>query len=260
MDFEVTLSILSALSQFACLVWLSWLAPILTLQYSPLLIFRYFYIRTTHNGSQEGGRRRQHIRFRLPLFPRHWHLSQGSNFHFCLMFDSPRYLQYKLRVSVLIVYSGRARRGIGWEFAWLKAKYWDCGKKQDPRSQCLGSAEKKMTASEGREIGNRSQVITLLPLESSPDHRSQDWGDTRNPPWRGEVWWDGEGEDQGPCVNISWQCLVLKIETSIRQAPLLSAMRIKFVGSVNNKKQACSLLQILNIKKSVPADWQMRKG
>ena len=55
MSFEVTLSILSALSQFACLVWLSWLAPILTLQYSPLLIFRYFYIRTTHNGSQEEG-------------------------------------------------------------------------------------------------------------------------------------------------------------------------------------------------------------
>ena len=51
---------------------------------------------------------------------------------------------------------------------------------------------------------------------------------------------------------------VLKI--TIRQAPILSAMRIKFVGSVNNKKQACSLLQILNIKKSVPADWQMRKG
>ena len=59
------------------------------------------------------------------------------------MFDSPRYLQYKLRVSVLIVYSGRAQRGIGWELAWLKAKYWDCGKKQDPRSQCLGSAREK---------------------------------------------------------------------------------------------------------------------
>ena len=65
------------------------------------------------------------------------------------------------------------------------------------------------------------------------------------------------GEDLGPCVNRS-DGLVLKI--IIRQAPILSAMRIKFVGSVNNKKQACSLLQILNIKKSVPADWQMRKG
>ena len=50
------------------------------------------------------------------------------------------------------------------------------------------------------------------------------------------------------------------LKITIRQAPILSAMRIKFVGSVNNKKQACSLLQILNIKKSVPADWQMRKG
>ena len=102
------------------------------------------------------GERRQHIRFRLPLFPRHWHLSQGSNFHFYLMFDSPRYLQYKLHISVLIVYSGSpAHRGIGWEFAWLKAKYRDCGKKQDPRSQCLESAGKRWQRW-GREIGNRS--------------------------------------------------------------------------------------------------------
>ena len=208
-----------------------------------------------------GGRRRQHIRFRLPLFPRHWHLSQGSNFHFCLMFDSPRYLQYKLLVSVLIVYSGRARRGIGWEFAWLKAKYWDCGKKQDPRSQCLGSAGEKDDSEWG--AGNwesftsdhspASRIIVGSSLSGLRRHKKPSLE-------RREVWWDGEGEDQGPCVNISWQCLVLKIKISIRQAPLLSAMRIKFVGSVNNKKQACSLLQILNIKKSVPADWQMRKG
>ena len=216
----------------------------------------------SHNSQwQPGGGGREHIRFCLPLFPRHWHLSQGSNFHFCLMFDSPRYLQYKLLVSVLIVYSGRARRGIGWEFAWLKAKYWDCGKKQDPRSQCLGSAGEKDDSEWG--AGNwesftsdhspASRIIAGSSLSGLRRHKKPSLE-------RREVWWDGEGEDLGPCVNISWQCLVLKIKISIRQAPLLSAMRIKFVGSVNNKKQACSLLQILNIKKSVPADWQMRKG
>ena len=38
-----------------------------------------------------------------------------------------------------------------------------------------------------------------------------------------------------PCVNMS-DAVMMKIK--IRQAPTLSAMRIKFVGSVNNKKPA----------------------
>ena len=95
------------------------------------LLFLFSDISTFAQLTMAAGRRgRQHIRFRLPLFPQHWHLSQGSNFHFCLMFDSPRYLQYKF--SVLIVYSGRALRGIDWGFAWLKGKI--LGLRQETRS------------------------------------------------------------------------------------------------------------------------------
>ena len=56
----------------------------------------------------------------------------------------------------------------------------------------------------------------------------------------------GSGGGSGPmCQYERWGdgwCLVMEIKITIRQAPILSAMRIKFVGSVNNKKQACSLL------------------
>lgn len=106
-----------------------------------------------------------------------------------------------------------------------------------------------MTASEGREIGNRSQVITLLPLESSPDHRSQDWKDTRNIPLgeRDATGWDVEDQEFVTIWHGGWRCLVLIIKISIRQALPLSAMRIKFVGSVNNKKQSAPNIEYQEI-------------
>ena len=126
MSFEVTLSILSALSQFACLVWLSRLAPILTLQYSPLLIFRYFYIRTTHNGSREGGGSISDSVCPSSLGTDIYHKAPTFIFAWCLI---PPDIY---NTSDLIVYSGRALRGIGWEFAWLKGKI--LGLRQETRS------------------------------------------------------------------------------------------------------------------------------
>ena len=156
------------------------------------------------------------------------------------MFDSPRYLQYKCsnclfwqsrerdRLRVCLI--ERQNTGIAARNKILDLSVWDL-------------REKKMTASEGREIGNRSlsclsnhhRIIALRNEESQETFTEEERGVMR-----------GSGGGSGPMCQYErcgdgW-CLVLKIKITIRQAPILSAMRIKFVGSVNNKKQACSLL------------------
>ena len=69
--------------------------------------FRYFYIRTTHNGSRAGGGREAHQIPSAPLPPALTSIT-GSNFHFCLVW----FPWCTIQVSVLIVYSGGAGAGL----------------------------------------------------------------------------------------------------------------------------------------------------
>ena len=150
----------------------------------------------SHNSQWQPGGGRQHIRFRLPLFPRHWHLSQGSNFHFCLMFDSPRYLQYKCsnclfwqslerdRLRVCLI--ERQNTGIAARNKILDLSVWDLQEKDD--------------SDEGGKLGivhsPASQIIAGSSLSGMKSRK-------KHSPRRREVWWEAEGEDQGPCVNMS---------------------------------------------------------
>ena len=179
MNFEVTLSILSALSQFACLVWLSRLAPILTLQYSLLISdISTFAQLTMAAGRGEGAStsdsvcpsspgpdiyHRLKLSFLPCLIPLIYDTSQCSN---CLFW-----------------------RGWGWAESLLdwKAKYWDCRKKQDPTSLVWARAGRRKRWQRVR--GGKSGIVHS-PLKSSPDHRSLK--SRKKPPGRG-VMCDGGG-------------------------------------------------------------------